>query len=135
MPILPLPVETMAWLLGVGLLVLFALVHALGGSALRPLGVAEAAAAYAEAHPEDAVHSVVLAEDGQSALLPAGAAVGLVFRLGRGTVVRRLDRTSLRRVSATPSGLRLDLRDPSCPRVVLRVSGAPDWAARLGALG
>jgi hypothetical protein len=133
MPTLPLPPDAMAWMLGVGLLLLFAAVHLLGGSASRPLDAAAAQAAYRLAHPEDDVLDVVLADDGAAALLPLAGGCGLVFRLGRGTVVRRLAPGTVRARVAGPGRLRLELRDPACPRVELRLAAAPDWADRLGA--
>lgn len=133
MPTLPLPPDAMAWMLGVGLLLLFAAVHLLGGSARRPLDAAEARAAYRLAHPEDDVLDVVMADDGAAALLPLAAGCGLVFRLGRGTVVRRLEPGVVRAQVAGPARLRLLLPDPSCPRVELHLASAAAWATRLSA--
>ncbi len=88
--------------------------------------------AWAREFPETPVRDVTLCQSGNGALVTTAQGPGLVWAMGADSTARLLSKANL---TATDTGLRIDLPDYSAPHVTLTLTKAEtaQWSALIGA--
>lgn len=124
---IPLPV--LLSMVAVGLVLVVVLTYAMGWSATAVLTPERIQQRLAHDLPGEEISAITLADDRRSALVAASGGTVVVFVLGDRLVSRRLPEQP--RIDATPTGLRLTLPDPGCPRIDINLAASPTRQALL----
>lgn len=119
-----MPLQILVPLIVVGLVAVLAAVHFSGGSTPPPPMDDEAAAQrYLEDYPNDRVTEIIFDAHRQVAVLvlDRDGEIGLVQRIGKHSLTRRLTRTNLVSMKQVDGRLELVLRDFTLPKLKLEV--------------